>query len=145
MKSLFSIICEFPLLHYISEYIKSRVYHLRLLILYNKRDIVDSLESQLVEKPLVLSTLVSFFEFCSYHKSCLLFLHWVLQDLLVQVGLVESQINGITSWHHMVVVDDLKERLDFAALGNFLFAHFLCNFTWILVYSSNQSMSEWLV
>ena len=70
---------------------------------------MDRLKSQLVEKPLILSALVSFFKFCSYHMSCLLFLHGILQDFLVQVGFIEGQVYGITGWHHMIVVDDLKQ------------------------------------
>ena len=61
-----------------------------------------------MEEPFVLSTLVSFFKLCSYHVPGLLFLHWILQDFLVQVGLVECQVHGIPGGHHMVVVNNLN-------------------------------------
>merc|ERR1712107_267111 len=70
------------------------------------------LESQLLEEPLVLAALVLLLELHSDHHTCLLFLHGVLQGLLVEVGLVEGELDGVPSRHHVVVVHHLQEWFD---------------------------------
>jgi hypothetical protein len=67
-----------------------------------------NLEPQLLEEPLVLSGLVPFLELGSDDETSLLLLHRVLQHLLVQVGLVETDVDGVTGRHQVIVVDDLK-------------------------------------
>ena len=68
----------------------------------------EHLEPQLLEEPLVLAGLVSLLEFCSDEEPGLLLLHGVLEHLLVKVGLVEADVDGVAGWHQVVVVDDLK-------------------------------------
>ena len=70
------------------------------------------LEAQLLEKPFVLAGLVALFELCPDCEACLLLLHGVFQNLLVEVSLVEADIDGVTSGHQVVVVDDLKEIME---------------------------------
>ena len=40
--------------------------------------------------------------------ACLLFLHGVLKDFLVQLVLVESNVNAVASGHQMIIVDNLQ-------------------------------------
>ena len=69
---------------------------------------VGTLEPQLLEEPFVFAGLVSLFELGPDCEPCLLLLHGVLENLLVQVSLVEPDVNGVASRHQVVVVDNLK-------------------------------------
>jgi hypothetical protein len=66
------------------------------------------LESQLLEEPLVFAGLVALLELGPDGETGLLLLHGIFQDLLVQVGFVEGNVDRVASWHQVVVIDDLK-------------------------------------
>ena len=68
----------------------------------------EHLEPQLLEEPFVLAGLVSLLELCSDEEPGLLLLHGVLEHLLVKIGLIEADVDGVASGHQVVVVDDLK-------------------------------------
>ena len=68
---------------------------------------MENLESQLGEEPFVLALLVSLFEFGADNMTSLLFLHGILEDFLVQLVFVQSNVNAVASGHQMVIVDDL--------------------------------------
>ena len=67
---------------------------------------MENLESQLREEPFVLALLVSFFEFGADNMTSLLFLHGILEDFLVQLVFVQSNVDAVASGHQMVIVND---------------------------------------
>ena len=67
---------------------------------------MENLESQLREEPFVLALLVSLFEFGADNMTSLLFLHGILEDFLVQLVFVQSNVDAVASGHQMVIVDD---------------------------------------
>ncbi len=67
------------------------------------------LESELLEEPLVLSGLVPLLKLGPDHASGLLLLHGVLEDLLVEVGLVKADVHAVAGGHHVVVVHHLEK------------------------------------
>ena len=93
------------LLHNKSQIILSVIFVTKL-----QRDSFENLEPQLLEEPLVLARLVALLKLGSDEETSLLFLHWILEDLLVKVGLVKANVDGVTGRHHVVVVDDLKQE-----------------------------------
>ena len=72
---------------------------------------MENLESQLREEPFVLALLVSLFEFGADNMTSLLFLHGILEDFLVQLVFVQSNVDAVASGHQMVIVDDLQQRI----------------------------------
>merc|ERR1719158_2388537 len=100
-----------------------------------------SLELQLLEEPPVLAALVTLLELGPHHVPCLFLLHGVLQQFLVEVGLVETDVHGVASRHHVVVVDDLQERLNLGPLLDLLFGHLLGDLAGILVNPGHQSVA----
>ncbi len=66
-------------------------------------------ESELLEEPLVLAGLVPLLKLGPDHVPGLLLLHGVLEDLLVEVGLVERQVDAVPRRHQVVVVHDLEK------------------------------------
>merc|ERR1712018_1023502 len=85
------------------------------------------------------------FELGTDEMACLLFLHGVLKDFLVQLVLVESDVNAVASGHQVVIVDNLEERLDLAPLLNLLLGHALGHQTWVPVDAGDECVSEGLV
>ena len=71
---------------------------------------MENLESQLGEEPFVLAFLVSLFEFGADNMTSLLFLHGILEDFLVQLVFVQSNVDAVASGHQMVIVDDLQQK-----------------------------------
>jgi len=63
-----------------------------------------------LEEPLVLAGLVALLELGPDSKTGLLLLHGIFQDLLVQVGFVECDVDRVASGHHVVVIDHLKKN-----------------------------------
>merc|ERR1712062_940152 len=100
-----------------------------------------SLESQLLEEPLVLTDVVSFFKFLFDFSASTSSLAAVLQHIFVDDGFVQSNIDTVSGGHQMVVVDDFDERLDLGALGNLLLSHRFRHFSWIFVDSRYEGVS----
>ena len=103
---------------------------------------MENLESQLGEEPFVLALLVSLFEFGADNMTSLLFLHGILEDFLVQLVFVQSNVDAVASGHQMVIVDDLKERLDLGPLLNLLLGHAFCHNAGVPIDTGNQSMAK---
>jgi len=97
----------------------------------------NCLKSELLEEPLVLSGLVSLFEGLLDRGSCSSLLGGVLKGLLVDVLLVDGDVDRVSGWHNVVVVDDLDERLHLVSLGNLLLAHALRDLSWVSVNAGN--------
>merc|ERR1719457_355984 len=103
------------------------------------------LEFELLEEPLALATLVSFFETgLDLHLHTLL-LFGILQAFLVEVSLVKRNVDNVSGWHDMVVVDHLKEWLYLRSQIDPLLGHFLGNLLWVPFNTSNQGMRETLI
>merc|ERR1712019_294058 len=81
------------------------------------------LESQLLEKPLILTSLISFFKNLLDMSSGSLLLSGILQLFLVNNILVQLNINRVSGGEHVVVVDNLDESLHLVSLGDLLLAH----------------------
>lgn len=101
------------------------------------------LESELGEEPLVLARLVSLL------KGLLDGLLGVLSESGLSEGLgannvleVGAEVQGVSSGHHVVVVDDLDEGLDLGSLGNLLGVHVGGNLQRVSLDSGNQSVGE---
>ena len=71
------------------------------------------LEAELLEEPLILSALVSVFKAHTDLETCLLAFNWVLQVLHAVFTLEANFWNAVTSWHQMIVVDELKRLKKF--------------------------------
>ena len=83
------------------------------------------LESQLGEKPLVLTGLVSLLKGLS-------------DDLL---GLLEGlNVQSVSGWKQVVVVEDLDEWPNFGPLGNLLLVVLSSNLQWVSLDTGNQGM-----
>ena len=72
---------------------------------------VNRLELQLLEEPLVLSGLVTFFQQQASVVTSSLPLWRFPQCLLVKCGLGEVDVDRVTGGHHVVVVHDLKKKM----------------------------------
>lgn len=103
-----------------------------------------SLEVKLGEEPLVLASLVLLLESLLDLLLGLFSLGWFLESVGGNNGLEGVEFESVTSWHEMVVVDDLDEWLDSSSLGDLLFAVLLGNLQRITFDTSDQSMSEWV-
>lgn len=85
------------------------------LFIFDRKDLstlstqegIKRLESELLEEPSVLAGFVSLLELRSDHVTGLLLLHWVLQGLFVQVGLIKAKFHAVASGHQVVVVQNL--------------------------------------
>lgn len=78
------------------------------------------LEVQLREKPLVLTGLVSLLKSLLDDLLGLLTLSWLLESLGGDNGLERLDIQSVSGWEQVVVVDGLDEWLDLGSLGNLL-------------------------
>lgn len=78
------------------------------------------LEVQLREKPLVLTGLVSLLKSLLDDLLGLLTLSWLLESLGGDNGLERLDIQSVSGWEQVVVVDGLDEWLDLGSLSNLL-------------------------
>lgn len=70
--------------------------------------LVECLETQLLEEPLVLAALVTIFETHSDLETGLLALDWVFQVLHAIFVIQTNFWNAVTCWHQVIVVHELK-------------------------------------
>ena len=103
------------------------------------------LESELLEEPLVLAGLVALLKLRSHLESGLLLLHGIFKSFLVKVGLVKANVHSVPGGHHVVIVDNLQEGLDFAAELDLSFGHALGHLAWVTVDAGDQSVAERLL
>ena len=79
-----------------------------------------SLEVQLSEEPLVLTSLMSFFKGLLDNLLGFFSLRWFFESFSGYYALESFNIQGVSGWQQVVVVDDLDERLDLSSLSNLL-------------------------
>jgi len=104
----------------------------------------SALESQLAEEPFVfdLSRVVSFLEDLSDGLSDLASLALVLWiSGLSWDGLLEVNVEGVSSGHQVVVVDHLDEGSDLGSSSNLLLAHSADDSSWVAVDACNDGVS----
>ena len=65
----------------------------------------------------------------------------VLEAVFVDDFLVDWDVDGVSGWHNVVVVNNLDEWLHLVSASDLLFAHRFGDFSWVSVNTSNQSMS----
>lgn len=103
-----------------------------------------SLEVQLSEEPLVLTSLVSFFKGLLDNLLGFFSLGWFFESFGRNDALEGFNVQSVSSWQQVVVVDDLDERLDLGSLGNLLSTLSLGDLQWVSFNTGNQSMTEWV-
>lgn len=86
--------------------------------------------------------MVSLFKSLLDHLSGLRSLGWLGQGIQGYSRLDVLDVQGVTGWKQMVVVDDLDKWLDLSSLGHFLGSMCLGDFEWVSVNTSNYSMWE---
>lgn len=115
------------------------------LILFIWTDIFfNNLESQLREEPLVLTSLVSFFESLLDDLLGFFTLGWFFESFGRDNGLEGLNIQGVSGWKQVVVVDGLDEWLDLSSLSDLLSTVLLGNLQWVSFNTGNQSMGKWV-
>jgi len=65
----------------------------------------------------------------------------VLQSVLVDDLLADWDVNGVSGWHDVVVVDDLDEWLQLVSAGDLLLAHALGHFSWVSVDTGDEGVA----
>lgn len=103
-----------------------------------------SLEVQLSEEPLVLTSLVSFFKGLLDNLLGFFSLRWFFKGFSGDSTLEGFNIQGVSGWQQMVVVDNLDKWLDLSSLSNLLSTLSLGNLQWVSFNTSNQSVTEWV-
>jgi hypothetical protein len=94
------------------------------------------------EKPLVLSARVLFLKGLFHSLLGLLPLRGLFKGVVGDDTLQALHLQGVTSGHEVVVVDDLDERLDLGALGHLGLAHAASDLGGVAVDPGDQSMAE---
>lgn len=100
------------------------------------------LESEFGEEPLVLTSLVLFLQNLLDNLLGFLFLGWLDQGLWGDSGLERLNVQGVSGWHQVVVVDQLDESLDLGSLGNLLFAVSFGDLQWGGLDTNNDGVCE---
>ena len=102
---------------------------------------MDNLKSEFLEEPLVLAGLVSFFEGGFDVGLGGSFFGGVFEAVFVDDFLVDWDVNRVSGWHNVVVVDDLDESLHLVSASDLLFAHGFGDLPWVSVDTGDQSVS----
>lgn len=100
------------------------------------------LEVEFGEEPLVLTGLVLLFQGLSDNLLGLLLLGWLLQGLWGDSVLERLDVQGVSCWHQVVVVDQFDERLDLGSLGELLGAVGLGDLQWASLNTNNDGVGE---
>merc|ERR1712019_240221 len=93
------------------------------IIIFNIFGQPINLESQLLEKPLILTSLISFFKNLLDVSFGSLLLSSILQLFLVNNILVQLNINRVSGGEHVIVVDNFDKSLHLVSLGDLFLAH----------------------
>jgi len=101
----------------------------------------DCLEAEFGEEPLVLSHLVTLFQLVLDLLARLLPQSRVAEAVLVDHGLLQVNIDGISGGHHVVEIANFDEWLDFASFGHLLLTHLLGYFEGISVDSGDEGVA----
>jgi len=105
---------------------------------------MDSLETQLLEEPLVLALLVDGLELDAGLEAVRLALDGILQVLGRQL-LETDVVRGVAGGHQMVVVQALQEGLDLGLLLQLVLAHLLGHLARVAVDAGDESVAERLL
>lgn len=81
---------------------------------------VTELEVELLEEPLVLTGLVLLLQSLSHNLLGFFFLGWLGQCIGGDGVLKRLNVQRVSGWHQVVVVDGLDKRLHSGSLGNLL-------------------------
>ena len=100
------------------------------------------LEVEFREEPLVLTGLVLLLQGLSDNLLGLLLLGWLLQGLWGDSVLERLNVQGVSGWHHVVVVDQLDKRLHLGSLGELLSAVSLGDLQWSSLDTNNNGVGE---
>lgn len=103
---------------------------------------MTELEVELLEEPLVLTGLVLLFQSLSHNLLGLFSLRWLVQCIRGNSVLERLNVQRVSSWHQVVVVDDLHERLDSGSLGNLLGVVSLGDSLWASLDTDNEGVWE---
>lgn len=100
------------------------------------------LEVEFGEEPLVLTGLVLFFQSLLDNLLGFLFLRWLNQRVWGDSSLERLNVQGVSGWHQVVVVDQLDEWLDSDSLGDLLSALRFVDLQWSLLNTNNNGVWE---
>lgn len=100
------------------------------------------LEVEFGEEPLVLTGLVLFFQSLLDNLLGFLLLGWLNQGIWSNSILERLNVQGVSGWHQVVVVNQLDERLDSDSLGDLLGAVGLDDLQWASLDTNNNGVWE---
>lgn len=100
------------------------------------------LEVKFGEEPLVLTGLVLFFQSLLDNLLGFLFLRWLNQRVWGDSSLERLNVQGVSGWHQVVVVNQLDEWLDGDSLGNLLSAVSSGDLQWSLLNTNDNGVWE---
>lgn len=101
------------------------------------------LETELLEEPLVLSSLVLLLQNLLDGLASLTLLGRVLQQVHSD-GLLQVSIKAVTGGHQVGIVDELDEGLDTATTGDLLVAHGFGDLEGVTFQAADQGRAELL-
>lgn len=93
---------------------------------------------------MVLTGLVSFFKCLLDDLLSFFTLRWFFKSFSGNNGLEGFNIQSVSGWQQVVVVDDLDERLDLGSLSDLLSTVLLGNLQWVSFNTGNKSVTEWV-
>lgn len=102
------------------------------------------LEVQLGEEPLVLTSLVSFFKGLLDNLLGFFTLRWFFESFGGDHRLEGLNVQSVSGWQQVVVVDNLDERLDLGSLGDLFSTLSLGDLQWVSLNTSDQGVAEWV-
>lgn len=103
-----------------------------------------SLELQLGEEPLVLTSLVLFFQGLTNNLLGFFSLRWFLQSFVSNSRLERFNIKGVSGRHQVVVVNQLNKWLNSGSLSGLLGTQVLGNLQRSSFDTDNNGMGEWV-
>jgi len=96
------------------------------------------------EEPSVLSRCVSLFQSLLHGLLSILPLGLLLECICGNNSLKSLQLECVTCWHQVVVVDDLDEWLNLASLGLAGFRHTAGDLRWVALDTGDQGVWVWV-
>lgn len=100
------------------------------------------LEVEFGEEPLVLTGLMLFFQSLLDNLLGFFSLRWLVQGVWGDSVLERLNVQRVSGWHQVVVVDQLDEWLDLGSLGNLLLVVSSGNLQWASLNADNDSVWE---
>lgn len=100
------------------------------------------LEVEFGEEPLVLTGLVLFFQSLLNNLLSFFSLGWLGQGVWGDSGLERLNVQRVSGWHQVVVVDQLDEWLDLSSLGDLLGVVSSGDLQWASLNTNDNSVWE---